>query len=120
MEIFDSLEFLNDNLVARPTKRNLEDDDSLSNSSIYNSDNPPSARTVRKMVKRQKSNAEEVMAAANEALEKISSRYNDSLENKEKVEEDRNLVEMIYTMLQSIPDGMSKAMLKPELQQKII
>ena len=97
----------------------MEDDDSLSNSSIYNSDNPPSARSVRKMVKRQKSNAEEVMAAVTKALEKIS-RYNDSLEKKEKVDEDRNLIEMIYTMLQSISDGMSKAMLRTELQQKII
>ena len=98
----------------------MEDDDSLSNSSIYNSDNPPSARSVRKMVKRQKSNAEEVMAAVTKALEKISSRYNDSLEKKEKVDEDRNLIEMIYTMIQSISDGMSKAMLRTELQQKII
>ena len=36
------------------------------------------------------------------------------------MDEDRNLVEMIYTMLRSIPDGMSKAMLRLELQQKII
>ena len=72
------------------------------------------------MVKRQKSNAEEVMTAVTKALEKISSRYNDSLEKKEKVDEDRNLIEMIYTMLQSISDGMSKAMLRTELQQKII
>ena len=60
------------------------------------------------------------MAAVTKALEKISSRYNDSLEKKEKVDEDRNLIEMIYTMLQSISDGMSKAMLRTELQQKII
>ena len=41
-KFFDSLEFLKDKLVARPTKSNLEDDDSwLSNPSIYNSDNPP-------------------------------------------------------------------------------
>ena len=60
------------------------------------------------------------MAAATNALEKISSRCNDSLKKKDKVDEDRNLVEMIYTMLQSIPNGMSKAMLRLELQQKII
>ena len=106
-KFFDSLEFLKDNLIARPTKCNLEDNDSsLSNSSIDNSDNPPSSKSVRKMVKDQKSNAEEVMATTTKAPETISSRYNDSLEKKEKVDEDRNLVEMIYTMLQSIPDGM--------------
>ena len=42
------------------------------------------------------------------------------METKDKVDEDRNLVEMIYRMLQSIPDGMSKALLRLELQQKII
>ena len=71
----DSLKFQKDNLVARLTKINLEDDDSsLSNSSIYNSDNPPSAKSVRKMVKDQKSNAEEVMATSTKALQKICHR----------------------------------------------
>ena len=41
------------------------------------------------------------MATATKALENISSRYNDSLGKKGKVHEDRNLVEMIYTMLQT-------------------
>ena len=73
---FDSLEILKDNLVARPTKSNLEDNDSsLSNLSIYSSDNPSSAKSVRKMVKGQKSNVEEVMATVTNALEKISWRY---------------------------------------------
>ena len=39
------------------------------------------------------------MATATKALEKISSRYNDSLEKKDKMDKDRNFVEMIYTML---------------------
>ena len=56
-------------------------------------------------MKRQKSNAEEIMATTTKALEKISSRYGDSLEKKDKVDENQNLVEMIYTMLQSTPDG---------------
>ena len=58
------------------------------------------------------------MAAATKSLQKISSRYNGSLEEK-KVDGDRNLIEMIYTMLQLVPDSMSKAMWKLELQQKI-
>ena len=70
--------------------------------------------------KDQKSNVEEVMAAATNALEKISSRCNDSLKKNDKVDEDRNLVEMICTMLRAIPNGMAKAMLRLELQQKII
>ena len=53
----------------------------------------------RKMVKGQKSNAEAAMAIATNALEKISSRYDDSSQKKDKVDEDRSLVEMIYTML---------------------
>ena len=57
------------------------------------------------MVKRRKSNAEEIMATTTKALEKISSRYGGSLEKKDKLDENQNLVEMIYTMLQSIPDG---------------
>ena len=57
------------------------------------------------MVKRRKSNAEEIMATTTKALEKISSRYGDSLEKKDKLDENQNLVEMIYTMLQSISDG---------------
>ena len=56
-------------------------------------------------MKRQKSSAEEIMATTTKALEKISSRYGDSLEKKDKVDENQNLVEMIYTMLQSIADG---------------
>ena len=100
MEFFDSLEFLKDNFVARPTKSNLEGDDSSSNNlPIYISDNPSSAKFVRKIVKGQKFNAEVVMAIATKALEKISSRYDSSSEKKEKVDEDRNLIEMIYTML---------------------
>ena len=39
------------------------------------------------------------MATATKALEKISSRYDGSSEKKEKEDEDRNLIEMIYTML---------------------
>ena len=58
------------------------------------------------------------MALATKSLQKISSRYNGSLEEK-KVDGDRNLIEMIYTMLQLVPDSMSKAMWKLELQQKI-
>ena len=45
------------------------------------------------------------MATTTKALEKISSRYGDSLEKKDKVDENQNLVEMIYAMLQSTPDG---------------
>ena len=68
------------------------------------------------MVKGQKFNAEEVMATATKALEKIS-RYDGSLEEKDKVNDDPNLVEVIYAMLQSIPNGMSKTLLKLELKQ---
>ena len=42
------------------------------------------------------------------------------LQKKDRVDKDRNLVEMIYTMLKSIPDVMWKALLWLELQQKII
>ena len=64
----------------------MEDDDSsLNNPSIYNGDNPSSAKSVRKMVKAQKSNAEAVMAIATKALEKISARYDGSSEKKSKV-----------------------------------
>ena len=52
---------------------------------MLNSDNPPSAKSVRKMVKSQKSNAEKVMATATKALENISSRYDGSLEKKGEV-----------------------------------
>ena len=38
------------------------------------------------------------MAAAAKALEKISSRYSSSLDKKDKVDEDRNLIEMIYAV----------------------
>ena len=68
------------------------------------------------MVKGQKFNAEEVLATATKALEKIS-RYGGSSEEKDKVNDDPNLVEVIYAMLQSIPNGMSKALLKLELKQ---
>ena len=123
-KFFDSLQFLKHNLVACTTKSNLEDDDSLlRKSSICNSDNPPSAKSVRKIWKGQKSNAQVVMATATKALEKISSRCNGSLEKKNKADENWNLVEMIYTMPQPIHDNMSKASndtLRLELQQNII
>ena len=63
------------------------------------------------MVEGQKSYTQEVIATATKDLEKLSSRYDGKLGKKEKVDKDRNSVEMIYTVLQSIPDGMSKAML---------
>ena len=56
------------------------------------------------------------MATATKVLEKIS-RYDGSLEEKDKVNDDPDLVEVIYAMLQSIPNGMSKALLKLELKQ---
>ena len=60
------------------------------------------------------------MFTATKALEKISSKYKGRSKKNDKVDEDRNLVEMIYTMLQSICDGMTKATLRLELQQEII
>ena len=59
------------------------------------------------------------MVTATKALEKISSKYEDRSKKNDKVDEDRNLVEMIYTMLRSICDGMTKATLRLELQQEI-
>ena len=75
------------------------------------------------MKKVQQTSAENVMASASRALEKIESRYSQIEVEKPKKStenEDRNLAEMVYTMLQSIPEGMQKAMLRLELQQKII
>ena len=60
------------------------------------------------------------MVTETKALEKISSKYEDRSKKNDKVDEDRNLVEMIYTMLRSICDGMTKATLRLELQQEII
>ena len=60
------------------------------------------------------------MVTVTKALEKISSKYEDRSKKNDKVDEDRNLVEMIYTMLRSICDGMTKATLRLELQQEII
>ena len=62
------------------------------------------------------------MATASRALEKIESRYSDINTQQKDVQanEDKNLSDMIYTMLQSIPEGMPKAMLRLEMQQKII
>ena len=103
---FGSLEFLKE---IHPTKSNLEDDcSSLNNPSIYNSDNPHSTEFVRKMVKVEKSNSEKLMATTFKAFEKVSSKYNDSLEKKGKVGKNSNLIEMIHTMLQPIPYNISK------------
>ena len=57
------------------------------------------------------------MFTATKALAKISSKYKGRSKKNDKVDEDRNLVEMIYTMLQSTCDGMTKATLRLELQQ---
>ena len=119
-KFFDALEFLRDNLVARPSKSNLDrNNDTAPNNdnSVYNVNNPPSTKSMRKMAK---STTEHVMKTATEVLQNISSRYDAHLNENKTVDEDRNLVEMIYTMLKSIPEGMPKAMLRLELQQKII
>ena len=71
------------------------------------------------MVKQQKSNAENVMESAAKALESINSRYSTTSTVNAR-DEDRDFVEMLYTMLHEIPDDMSKAMLRIEIQTKVI
>ena len=121
-KFFNVLEFLKDNLLVRPTISNLDLIDDSEPSQLYNTDNPLSAKLVRKIAKAQKSNAEDVMKTATRALQKISSRYENKSNEAAKViiDEDKNLSEMIYAMLISIPDGMPKAMLRLELHQKIV
>jgi len=117
-KFFSALEFLRDNLVARPTKSNFDCRSAAHNdNSVYNVDNPPSDKSMRKITK---SNTENVMKTATEVVKNISSRYDMQLNESKTVDEDRNFVEMIYTMLKPIPEGMPKAMLRLELQQKII
>ena len=72
-------------------------------------------------MKSQREEKLDVMATASRALEKIESRYSDiSTHQNDQTNEDKNLLDMVYTMLQSIPEGMPKAMLRLEIQQKII
>ena len=118
-KFFDRLNFLKDNLVVRATKTNLKLPHE-STQSLYNTNNPPSAKSLKKMENAGKSTAEDVMKTATQVLQKLSSRY-DATKSRENITDgDRNFVEMLYGMLKSIPDGVHKDMLKLELQQKII
>ena len=102
---FDSLEFLRDNLVIRSTKSNLEaDKNEEPASTVYNVSNPPSSKSVRKMKKVQQTSAENVMASASRALEKIESRYSQIEVEKPKKStenEDRNLGRLRHIFLPS-------------------
>ena len=115
---YASLHFLKDNLTPRTTVNNIEEE---LEDGVYQINNPPSAKSARKLQEKSRENAECVMAKASKALESITARYqNVPQESKNKKGEDGLFADMVYEMLSTIPDCMQKAMAKIEFQQKLI
>ena len=114
---YASLHFLKDNLTPHTTVNNIE----VLEDGVYQINNPPSAKSVRKLQEKSRENSECVMAKASKALESITARYqNVPQESKNKKEEDGLFADMVYEMLSTIPDCMQKVMAKIEFQQKLI
>ena len=115
---YASPHFLKDNLTPRTTVNNIEEE---LEDGVYQINNPPSAKSARKLQEKSRENAECVMAKASKALESITARYqNVPQESKNKKGEDGLFADMVYEMLSTIPDCMQKAMPKIEFQQKLI
>lgn len=88
---------------------------------IYTVNNPSPLETQGKLRKNNKTNAETLMTTASRTSGKIDPRYSDVTTHQiVQTNEDKNVCDIIYTMLQSIPEGIPKAMLRLEIQQKII
>lgn len=116
-KFFESLQFIRDNFVIRT----MYNGDIPNNYLIYTVNNPSSLKTQGKLRKNNKTNAETLMTTASRTLGKIDPRYSDVTTHQiVQTNEDKNLCNIIYTMLQSIPEGIPKAMLRLEIQQKII
>ena len=119
---YESLHFLKDNLTPRPSTNNIDEGIEYG---VYQIDNPPSAKSARKLREKSRENAESVMAKASKALETITNRYQNapqedkSQEIKNKKGEDGFFADMVYEMLSTIPNCIQKAMAKIEFQQKL-
>lgn len=117
---YESLHFLRDNLIPRSTTSNIDENEDREDGA-YTTNNPPSAKSARKLREKSRENAECVMAKASKALECITARYQNAPEEKKiKKNEDKLFADMVYEMLSTIPDCMPKAMVKLEFQQKLI
>lgn len=122
---YTNLHFLKDNLTPRPTTNNIETSiEEETEDGVYQISNPPSAKSARKLKDKSRENAEVVMAKASKALECITARYQNAppppAQSIKTKGEDGLFSEMVFEMLSSIPDSMQKAMLKIEIQQKIM
>lgn len=122
-KFFESLQFLRDFLVIRTTKSTHEA--SSNDSSAYTMSTLPFLKFRKELNKKEDElNEETMMVIEDRSLEKIESRSRHSGINAQQKDiqtnEDKKLSDMVYTMLQSIPEGMPKAMLRLEIQQKII
>ena len=71
-QFYASLHFFKDNLTPCTTVNNIEEE---LKDEVYQINNPPSAKSARKLQGKRRENAECVMAKTSKALESITARY---------------------------------------------
>ena len=91
------MHFLNDTLTPRATVNNI--DGEYDEDTVYQINNPPSAKALRKIREKKRENAEYVMAKASKALESITARYEEAPQERK----DRSLADIVQEMLCNIP-----------------
>ena len=118
-KFFNSLHFLRNDLFVLSAKNSTEDSTGSSAYKMVNRHSSPISQ--RAIAKKERTNAKNVTATARQSLDMIETRHKEGNNvNQTQDCEDKKLSDMIFTMLQTIPEGAPKAMLRLELQQKII
>ena len=106
-------------MTPRTTVTNI--DGEYDEDAVYPINNPPSAKTVRKIIEKNRENAECVMAKASKSLESITAIYEEASQGRKNYRgEDGSFADMVYEMVCNIPHSREKAIAKPEFQQKLI
>ena len=106
-------------MTPRATVSNIDGEYGVD--AVYQINNPPSAKAAGKIREKNREDAECVIAKASEALESITERYQEALQERKMYRgEDKSFADMVYEMLCNILDSREKAMAKLEFQQKLI
>ena len=127
-KFFESLHFLRDCVVFRSIKSEKGETNSTDKTSdpppaceLYN--NSPSLQPHREIPKPNQAanNNDNIVRKTVTTIRPLSEEFGSFRSDRSVMEnEDKKLSDMIYTMLQTIPEGRAKALLRLELQQKII
>lgn len=113
-KFFDQLHFLNDAFTPRRTQSNAEE---TAEPGPYETGNPPSAKSARKIAESQADGFQKIMASAATALQQIASR---KPTQQQSGSEDDAFCSLLKAQLAQIPDCNAKDDLKIDIQQKVL